>query len=298
MSRDSKQQKTSDVKWYSPFDVKIIGIDTTDGPEHNLCDTISNATPITEAGIRHTMEHGIDEPCIALRDGDDLLIWRGRRRTRVAREACKRLEAEGRAPILLPLIIKRGAHDAKGVLGARILENWLRRDLSIIDKAQEANLVISRGEMTEDEVCDHLGIKLPRLKEMLKLLNLAAPVKEAVASGALAASSAAPLAKLSVAEQKQKLTELLKDGAKPTINRVRAATGASEVQTPKVRLARAADALQAIAGDLALLIGDDHPMMASLSMLAHAVTGKTWQELTAPVASTTDEQPQQESMAL
>lgn len=295
MSRDSKQQKTSDVKWYSPFDVKIIGIDTDDGPEHNLCDAISNATPITEAGIRYTMEHGIDEPCIALRDGDQLLIWRGRRRTRVAREACKRLEAEGRAPILLPLIIKRGAHDAKGVLGARILENWLRRDLSIIDKAQEANLLIERGEMTEEDVCEHLGIKLPRLKEMLKLLNLSTPVKEAVASGALAASSAAPLTKLSVAEQKQKLAEILKDGAKPTIHRVRAATGASEVQTPKVRLTKAADALQAIAPDLASLIDDDHPMMASLSVLCHAVTGKTWQQLTAPVVA---DEPQQEAFAL
>jgi ParB-like chromosome segregation protein Spo0J len=285
MSRDSKQQKTSDVKWYSPFDVVIIGIDTDDGPQHNLCDPISNNTPLVEWKIVHAMEHGIEDPCIAIRDGDKILIWKGRSRTRYAREACNRLGK--RDAVLLPLIIKRGAHDADGVLGGRILENWLRRDLNIVDKAKEANQLIERKVMTEEEVCERLGIGLPRLKEMLKLLNLSGPVQDAIRrgpdNGGISASSAAPLVKFTVEIQNEKLAEILKSGAKPTINRVREATGKAEVQTPKVRLAKAADALQAIAGDLAMMISDNNPMMASLSVLAHAVTGKTWQELTTPV---------------
>ncbi len=283
-SKHDVNVKNGTYSKFNPFDVVIIGLDTDDGPEHSLCDTISNNTPITEVGVKYAMEHGIDDPCIGIRDGDKVLIWRGRKKTRECREACTRLEAEGRAPILLPVIIKRGTHDAAGVRSQRIMENWLRRDLSILDKAREANELIERGEATREEVAERLNVKLPRLKEILDLINLSKASMDAVESGRISPSAAAPLTRLSVEDQRTALIKILAESGtkKPTTNRVREATGKAPVQTPKVRLARASDALQAIAGDLTSVLSDDSPLWASLSALADAVCGKSWQELTSP----------------
>lgn len=197
--------KDRTYKMYNPKDVVIIGFDTEDGTEHSLCDPISNNTPTGEVGVRYAMEHGIDDPCIAMRDGERVLIWKGRKRTRDCREANVRLEAEGKPLRMLPVIIKKGAYDAKGVRAERVMENWIRRNLSLLDKAHEANELLEHGEATKEELAERLGVKPARLKEILDLVNLSQPAKDAVNSGRISPSAIQPLTKMSVDDQRKAL---------------------------------------------------------------------------------------------
>jgi ParB/RepB/Spo0J family partition protein len=279
-----KDVKNRTYSMYNPAKVVIVGFDTEDDDSHPLCDTISNNTATTEAGVKYAMEHGIDEPCIGMRDGDRVLIWRGRKRTRDLREANTRLEAEGKAIKLLPVIIQKGAYDAPGTRAKRVMENWLRRDLSLLDKAHEANELLEHGEATKEELAERLGVKPARLKEILDLVNLSQPAKDAVNTGRISPSAIQPLTKMSVDDQRKALIGLLAEGGKkPTASRVREATGKAEVQTPKVRMNKAAAILQALAGDLAAIVGEDNEIIGSLSQLSDAICGKTWGEMIAPV---------------
>jgi hypothetical protein len=278
-----------------PNDVIIVGLDTEDGPEHPLCDITSNNTPISEAGVLYAYQHGISDMCTAVRDGDKILIQKGRKRTRELREANLRRIRDGLDPWRLPVFMAKGAYDAPGMRRSRIMENWLRRNIDPVTKSREAQELIDHGEMTEEDLCIQLEIKKPQLKNILALQSLSAPVLAEITSGRLTPTAAAPLIKLSVADQKSKLAEILAPGAKkPTVRAVRAATsGKSDAPTPKMRLRRATEILQSIAADLAAILGDeDDDLIGSLSQLSDALCGKSWSEMTSPVVddSTSDDE--------
>lgn len=281
-----------------PNDVIIIGLDTQDGPEHPLFDGPSNARDLTESGVAYAYEHGISDPVFLVRDGEKVLVLKGRKRTKELREANAQRIAAKLPPHLLPTIIKPGSYEKEGMRRDRVVENWgLRNERTAIEKAQEAQELLDHNEMTEEQICDHLGIKKAQLKNHLALQQLGAKAAEAVNSGRITPSAALPLTKLPVKEQNEKLEEILASappGKRPTLERVRKATGATEIQTPKVRLAKAADQLTAIAADLGTALAgipEDDPIWSALSAISHALTGQTWNQLLAPVdQESTDEQ--------
>lgn len=291
---DAGTKTMANVIGRDPNDVVIIGLDTEDDATHPLFDGPSNSRDLTENGVAYAYDHGISDPIFVVRDGDRVLVLKGRKRTKELREANAQRIAAGLTPWLLPTIIVPGSYEKNGMRRMRIVENWgLRNERTHSERAREAQELLDHGEMTEEQVCDLLGIKKAQLKNHLALQNLGARATAAVDRGDLSPTAALPLTKLPVKEQNEKLDELIAaapPGKKPTLERVRKATGATEIQTPKVRLNRAADALTAIAADLdtalAGLPENDH-IWSTLSTIAHALTGQTWVELLTPVTEET-----------
>ena len=228
-----------EVKMYDPNAVVIIGLDTNDGPSHTLFDGESNETPLVEADVQFTYEHGVIQPVSCKRDGKRLLVVFGRGRTRQLREANKRRAANGLTPWFLPVQIVLG--DAVKMLALKHGENSHRRDQNPLARARAAYDLAQ--QMPEEKAAVILGLGLAQFRNVIKLLDLAPAVAQAVTRGEMSPSAAVKLTGLSEAEQTAKLAELSTGGAKPTIRdveaKVREANGKAPVESPAQRMKRA-----------------------------------------------------------
>lgn len=228
-----------EVKMYDPSTVVIIGLDTEDGPSHTLYDGESNETPLVEADVQFTYEHGVIQPVSCKRDGKRLLVVFGRGRTRQLREANKRRIANGLTPWFLPVQIVLG--DAVKMLALKHGENSHRRDQNPLARARAAYDLAQ--QMPEEKAAVVLGLGLAQFRNVIKLLDLAPAVAKAVTKGELSASAAVKLTGLSEVEQTAKLAELSTGGTKPTIRdvqaKVREANGKAPVESPAQRMKRA-----------------------------------------------------------
>ena len=171
----------------NPNDVVIIGLDTEDGPEHPLYDDRVKLK-LDEGLVRNIMVHGVIQPITITKDPDGrALVVVGRQRVRCAREANKRLEAEGKVPVSVPAITRRGAQaDMYGVL---ISENACRQDDNLVTKARTAAKLISQG-VSQDLVAVHMRTTPARIGAWLKLLELEPALLKAVERGEISASQA------------------------------------------------------------------------------------------------------------
>lgn len=93
-------------------------------PEHPLYDPRVHDEP-DESLVRNVMTYGVIEPVIIRRNGEKVEVVAGRGRVKAALEANRRLTAEGKQPIRVPAILKRG-QDAD-MFGVLISENECRR---------------------------------------------------------------------------------------------------------------------------------------------------------------------------
>ena len=207
-----------EVKMYDPNVVVIIGLDTDEGASHPLFDGESNETPLLEADVLFTYEHGVLQPVSCKRDGDKLLVVYGRGRTRQLREANKRRIANGLQPWFLPVQIVKG--DALKMLALKHGENSHRRELNPMARARAAYELSQ--QMPEEKAAIVMGLGLQQFRKVIKLLDLAPAAAKAVTKGELSASAATEMTGLSEAEQTVKLAELLSASAKPTIRDVKA----------------------------------------------------------------------------
>ena len=207
-----------EVKMYDPNVVVIIGLDTDDGPSHPLFDGESNETPVLEADVLFTYEHGVLQPVSCKRDGDKLLVVYGRGRTRQLREANKRRIANGLQPWFLPVQIVKG--DAVKMLALKHGENSHRRELNPMARARAAYELSQ--QMPEEKAAVIMGLRVQQFRNVIKLLDLAPAVAKAVTKGELSASAATELTSLSEVDQIAKLAELASTGSKPTIRDVKA----------------------------------------------------------------------------
>lgn len=285
---DEGIKRTGEIFGRDPTTCIIIGLDTDDGPEHSLFDGPSNKRPLTEAGVAYAYAHGIDDPIFLVRDGQRVLVVKGRKRTKELREANKRRIADGLDPWLIKTIIIPGSHQTPGMRLKRIVENWgLRNERTLMERIAEAQELLDHGDATRDDVAGWLTIKPCRLQSYLDLQQLGKKATDALNDGTLSPSAAAPLTKLSVAEQDKTLAEAketTKPGKRPTFAKIRAATGKAEIRTPKVRLGKAATKFMVLAPVLAGHLSglpDDDPIWGDLSLLAHELTDMTWGQLIA-----------------
>lgn len=228
-----------EVKMYDPNAVVIIGIDTNDGPSHPLFDGESNETPLVEADVLFTYEHGVLQAVSCKRDGKNLMVVFGRGRTRQLREANKRRIASGLDPWFLPVQIVMG--DAVKMLALKHGENSHRREQNPMARARAAYDLSQ--QMPEEKAAIIMGLGIHQFRNVIKLLDLAPAVAKAVTKGQLSASAATELTGLSEAEQTAKLAELSTTGAKPTIRdvkaKVREANGKAPIELPAQRMKRA-----------------------------------------------------------
>jgi ParB family chromosome partitioning protein len=187
--------------------------------------------PLDEALVLNVMVNGVIEPVIITVNTPKVII--GRQRVKAAREANKRLAAEGKETIRIPALRRRG--EDSDLYGVLITENELRRGDTPLEQVRKAQKLLNLGKRPE-EVCIAFGWKLPTLKVMLKLLDCDPKVKHAVATGQVSVSAAARLAPLERPAQRKALEKLVAEsgGKRATVRQTaQAVSGKTEIIAPR-----------------------------------------------------------------
>lgn len=223
--------------FFSPDSLIIIGLDTKDGKEHPLYDERVNLE-VPRWMVDSIKAYGVLEDVIVRRDGDDLLVVDGRQRTRATRIANKELKKEGKPEVRVGVTIRKD--DDKGIEAIHVIANEHRQADTPIVRAKKAQRMLDAGH-AEAEVAFCFGITIEYLRQLQKLLDLAAPVQKAVEAGEVSASAAAKLSKLKREEQVSKLGELKEkaNGGKVTAKDTKAAANPDAIIAPSKAKIRA-----------------------------------------------------------
>lgn len=204
----------SDLYWISPTDLVVVGFDTEDGPEHDLCDEESNNTPEDPATIESIVAVGVQQAVQArlakLASGPRLEVIDGRGRTRCARKAAERYQKRTGDDLVIPVIIKRGPDDE--LFDIRVILNSMRREESALSKGRAAVRMLNRGRSPADAAV-RFGVDEQTVKNWILLTESDDSVKKAIEKGKITSSAAMRLAKLPTDTQKAALEELLASGA-------------------------------------------------------------------------------------
>ncbi len=167
--------------------------------------------PTDEAMIRNIMVNGVIEPVIVAKEGQDVVVVDGRQRTKNAVEANKRLTAEGKEPVKVTCIIRRG--DDASLFGVLISANENRQDDTPLGKAEKLARYMAMGR-TEDQAAIAFGVSTVTIKTWLAMLTLSEKVRQAVDEGVISATAAVKLVDLPRPEQEAALNSLVESGSK------------------------------------------------------------------------------------
>nr|WP_276576078.1 ParB/RepB/Spo0J family partition protein [Oceanirhabdus seepicola] len=113
-------------------------------------------------------EHGIIQPLITYKDGENYIIIAGERRWRAAKK-CKLKE--------IPVVVVDKKSD-KQVLELSLIENIQREDLNSIEVALGYKSLIEDFSLTHDELSDRIGKSRTSITNTLRLLQLDSRVQE------------------------------------------------------------------------------------------------------------------------
>lgn len=196
--------KRQDAFLVFPEDLVIIGLDTKDGTEHPLWDP-RIMDPVEPKMVANVRAYGVFEPVIMQRLEDGrVVVLDGRQRVRAAREANKQAKAAGEEPMRVPVAnIRKG--DVATAQGIMISANEIRRDDTMAVKAEKAKKLVEVYGRTQAEVATMFGVSVEAVRGWLALADAPEEVKQAVASGAVAPSTAVAIARLPAAERPAQL---------------------------------------------------------------------------------------------
>lgn len=163
---------------------------------------------IDEEMVWSIIQHGVEEPLIIARDGEELYVVAGRRRRLHAIEANKR--RRGKDPILVPCVWARG--DEADLAEKAIIENFHRKMPSAIGTAKAMQQLYDQGR-DEERLRKIFGFKsVNSVRGYLALLDCAPAVQKWVEAGG-SVVVANKLAKLPKAEQIETLNKMVAAGA-------------------------------------------------------------------------------------
>ena len=198
-----------DVPTFDPDDVVLVAKEGEALYDERVENDYDEALVLNMMFEIDGVPQGVIEPLIGRRNAEtnkvEIII--GRRRTKAAREANRRRRKKGLEPIWLPVHIKR-ANDQRA-MAMLISENEHRLDDTPMNKAKKAQRYIDLGR-DEKEIAVLFGVSESTVKNMLKLLDAPAAVRNAVDAGKITTSDAYKLAREKEPEDaKKKLAELL-----------------------------------------------------------------------------------------
>jgi ParB family chromosome partitioning protein len=116
--------------------------------------------------------HGVLQPLVVRKSGDDYQLIAGERRLRAAQAA-----GLGEVPVHVV------EFDDQQVFEAALAENIQRSDLNPIEKAQGFREYLEQFGLTQDQLGAKLGLDRTTISNLLGLLNLPAEVQDAVRLG-------------------------------------------------------------------------------------------------------------------
>lgn len=236
MGKQAFNARRGNLWQFDPDELVIIGIDTDDGPEHELYDERVHL-PLREEDVLNYMMFGVKQSVTIRKRQDRPEVVDGRRRVLNAREANKRLKKAGDPPILVPAILEHGEDDH--FFGLAISLNEIRVADDLVTKANKAVRLLQRNGNDTKAASAVFGVSEATIKNWIKFVELSADVKNAVVTGKLGVSAAIQLHGLSAADQKKELKALVgaSNGKKKVTGKtVKRATG--KVVCPGKRVLR------------------------------------------------------------
>lgn len=163
--------------------------------------------PISEAMVLNIMDQGVLEPIIVWKDPETGLscVVDGRQRVRHTLEANKRLLKEGKEPLLVPAVAKRGS--AVRMAQAMVSANEIRQADTPLGRAKKMSDALDRG-LDEDDIAVLFGCSVQTVRATLSLLDATQAVREAVEAGTITVTQARQLASLKPEEQREKVKQI------------------------------------------------------------------------------------------
>jgi len=144
--------------------------------------------------------HGLLHPIVVQRDGDSYSLVAGERRLRAAQIA-------GISSI--PAIVRPAAESSRHQLEMALTENLLRTDLNPMEEAAAYARLSDAFGLTHEAIALRLGRSRSGISNAIRLLDLPAPVQEAVADSRLTASHARALLVLPQAADQEAVAALV-----------------------------------------------------------------------------------------
>ncbi|HHD2650974.1 TPA: ParB/RepB/Spo0J family partition protein, partial [Klebsiella pneumoniae] len=126
--------------------------------------------PIDEGMVLNIKELGVLEPIIVWKDPETGLtcVVVGRQRVKHTLEANKLLLKEGKAPLLVPGVVKRGS--ANQMAKYMVSENEIRRPDTPLGRAKKMSDALDRG-LDEDDIAVLFGCSVQTVRATLSLLE-------------------------------------------------------------------------------------------------------------------------------
>ncbi|EMZ7277493.1 hypothetical protein ABE343_005109 [Klebsiella pneumoniae] len=159
--------------------------------------------PIDEGMVLNIAELGVLEPIIVWKDPETGLtcVVVGRQRVKHTLEANKLRLKEGKDPLLVPGVVKRGS--ANQMAKYMVSENEIRRPDTPLGRAKK----MSDG-LDEDDIAVLFGCSVQTVRATLSLLDATQAVREAVEAGTVTVTQARQLGTLPPEEQRAKVAEI------------------------------------------------------------------------------------------
>lgn len=144
--------------------------------------------------------HGLLHPIVVQRDGDTYSLVAGERRLRAAQLA---------GVSSIPAIVRPAAESSRHQLELALTENLLRTDLNPMEEAAAYARLADAFGLTHEAIALRLGRSRSGISNAIRLLDLPAPVQEAVANSRLTASHARALLVLPQASDQEAMAALV-----------------------------------------------------------------------------------------
>ncbi len=129
--------------------------------------------------------HGVLHPIVVERLGDTgYQLVAGERRWRAAQRA---------GVALIPAIVRPAAESARHALELALTENLVRTDLTPMEEASAYSRLADAFGLTHEAISLRVGRSRPQVTNTIRLLNLPAPIQQAVAEGRITAGHARAL---------------------------------------------------------------------------------------------------------
>lgn len=163
--------------------------------------------PIDEGMVLNIAELGVLEPIIVWKDPELGLtcVVVGRQRVKHTLEANKLRLKEGKDPLLVPGVVKRGS--ANQMAKYMVSENEIRRPDTPLGRAKKMSDALDRG-LDEDDIAVLFGCSVQTVRATLSLLEATQAVREAVEAGTINVTQARQLASLKPEEQREKVKQI------------------------------------------------------------------------------------------
>jgi ParB family chromosome partitioning protein len=153
---------------------------------------------VDENMILSVMENGILEPVLVRQNGSVIEVVAGRQRVMAAIEANKRLVAEGKSPVSVPILSKKGT-DAE-LLCFLISENELRKEDTALSRSEKMSRLKDLGLSTA-RIGVMFGVTRQHVENAFFMDSVPDEVKKAIDAGKIKPTAVLELKGLSPQDQ-------------------------------------------------------------------------------------------------